>query len=131
MSIAKAAAMRSAADKLGISERELVSLRRAQLSDATAFYVELRSALRPEFDDGKPFHLPARKLASREFLPGRRDRKIYMRLTAELTRLGLIERVKIAGFATDGRRAGALFMFTARPTSRPDNIVFLAAYRRR
>src|SRR5262249_36146013 len=106
MSVARAAAMRTAADEVGISEAELVLLRQAKLSDATAFYVELRRALRAEFDDGKPFMLPATKLARENFLPERRDRKLYLRLTHELVRLGLIERVKAAGFAADGRRVG-------------------------
>jgi hypothetical protein len=131
MSIAEAAGLRAVADELGISETELASLRQAKLSDTTAFYLGLRCALCSEFDDGKPFHLPARKLASHSFLPGRRDRKLYMRLTNELVRLGLIERVEVAGFAADGRRVGALFMFTPRPTTRSGNIVFLAAHRRR
>ena len=122
--------MRSDADELGISESEFASLRQATLSDATAFYIELRRALGPEFNDGKPFQLPARKLASQKFLPGRRDRKIYMRLTDELIRLGLLERVRPTGFAADGRRAPALFMFTARTTARSDNVVFLTSRRR-
>jgi hypothetical protein len=121
--------MRTAADEVGISEAELVLLRQAKLSDATAFYVELRRALRAEFDDGKPFMLPATKLARENFLPERRDRKLYLRLTHELVRLGLIERVKAAGFAADGGRVGALFMFTARTTARSDNVVFLASRR--
>ena len=41
-----------------------------------------------------------------DILPANPDRKIYMRLTAELTRLGLIERVKVAGFAAHGASCG-------------------------
>jgi hypothetical protein len=131
MSVAKVADLRAHGDALEISPTEWVTFRRARHSDALAFYIELRRALRPEYERAKPFHLPARKLAGDRFLPGRRDRKLYMNLTRELVRLGLIECVKGAGFAADGRRVGALFMFTSRRTEWADNIVFLAASRTR
>jgi hypothetical protein len=131
MSVAEVADLRAHGDALEVSPMEWVTFRRARHSGALAFYIELRRALRPEYEHGRPFHLQARKLAHAKFLPGRRDRKLYMRLVAELARLGLIECVKPAGFAADGRRVGALFMFASRRIERTDNIVFLAARRAR
>jgi len=131
MSAAKVAVMRTAADELGISESEWRSFRLAKHPDALPFYVELRRTLDFEYEEGKPFYLPANDLAAKEFLSGRRDRKLYMKLTNEIVRLGLIERVKDAGFTADGRRAPAQFMFTSRSIPRSDNLVFLAAHRRK
>jgi hypothetical protein len=126
---ARVAALRTTADELGISELEWRSFRSAQHSDALAFYVELRLALRDEYENGKPFYLPANQLAAQELLPGRHDRKHYLRLICELVRLNLIERVKVAGFTADGRREPAQFMFTSKAARRADNLVFLAAHR--
>ena len=130
MSIAKIAALRTAADELGISDAEWRSFRLAQHPDALAFYVELRRSLRLEYEEGKPFYLPANDLAAKEFLPSRCDRKLYMKLTNEVVRLGLIERVKVAEFTADGRRVPAQFMFSSHSIPRSDNLVFLAAHRR-
>ena len=130
MSIAKIAALRTAADGLGISETEWRLFRLAKCPDALPFYIELRRALRLEYEEGRPFYLPANDLAAKELLTGRCDRKLYIKLTNEVVRLGLIERVKVAGFTADGRRVPAQFMFSSHSIPRSDNLVFLAAHRR-
>lgn len=130
MSTAKIADLRTAADELGISDNEWRLFRLAHYPDALAFYVELRRSLRLEYEERRPFCLPAKDLAAKEFLAGRTDRKLYMKLTDEVMRLGLIERVKAAGFTDDGLRAPAQFMFTSHSIPHSDNLVFLAAHRR-
>lgn len=135
MNIAEVAALRERAGVLEISQAEWQAFDRARLSDALAFYLQLRSALRQEWTEQRPFSLPATKLAAEEFLPQRRDRKLYLRLTKELIRLGLIERVMVAGFS-NGRRTAALFMFKAcrLPTTTirsQSKILFLDHHRRR
>jgi hypothetical protein len=129
MSIRKTAALRACADELGISEAEWQTCRAAKPPEALAFYVELRRALRAEYEGGVPFYLPANDLALRQFLPGRRDRKFYMKLIGELLKLTLLERVKAAGFGTDGRREPARFMFTTRSAQDAGNVVFLSTRR--
>lgn len=130
MSTANIAALRTAADELGISDSEWRVFRLANHADALAFYIELRRVHRLEYEEGRPFYLPANDLAAKELLAGRCDRKLYMKLTNEVVRLGLIERVKVAGFTADGRRVPAQFMFSSHSIPRSDNLVFLAAHRR-
>ena len=130
MSVVELGRLRSSAEAIGISETEWVALRRARHPDALGFYLELRRALAVEYSERCLFHLPASQLAEQGFLPHRRDRKLYMRLIAELLRLGLVERVKKARFSAEGRRIAATFTFT-RPAASPTNgVVFLAHYRR-
>ena len=86
MSVTRIALIRERADELGISQLEWASFGHAKHSDAPAFYVELRRALAPEYEQRTVFKLPANELAAQQFLPGRRDRKHYLRLTDELIR---------------------------------------------
>jgi hypothetical protein len=130
MSIAQAAQIRAKAAALEISAAQWKAFDAARLSHALSFYVELRSALRREYEDGGLFHLPANELAAQEFLPGHHDRKLYLRLTRELVRLGLVERVRPAGFAAGGRRAAAAFRFRMTTTAAGSNVVVLAQHRR-
>lgn len=122
------ATLRALADDAGVTDGEWANFRMACHPEARAFYVSLRKALSLEFAQGRPFYLPSREMAERQFITGRRDRKFYLQMTNELKRLGLIERVKGASFAEDGSRSPALWMFTNR-IKRPDNLVFLAAHR--
>lgn len=117
MGTAKVAYLRQRGDALQITRSEWQAFEDAKLADALTFYIQLRAALTLQYVDCIPFSLPATKLAEDEFLPGRRDRKLYLRLTMELMRLGVIEKVRPAGFAPGGRRAAALFMFTKRHAS--------------
>jgi hypothetical protein len=112
MSVIELCGLRSSAEAIGISGAEWATLRRAGHPDTLRFYLELRRALVHEYTDRQPFHLPARQLAAQAFIPHRRDRKLYLRLTAELLGLGLITRVRKAGFSPEGRRKPAAFMFT-------------------
>jgi hypothetical protein len=130
MSVVEFGRFRSSAQAVGISEAEWAVLRRAGHPDVLCFYLELRRSLALEYAERRPFHLPARWLAEQGFLPHRRDRKLYMRLTAELLDVGLIERVKKAGFSADGHRLPATFMFTGRAAGPADGVVFLAHYRK-
>jgi hypothetical protein len=130
MSIAEVAAMRSVADAFGITPDEWSAFKHAKRDAALAFYVELRGRLEDEYRLGLPFTLPAKELAAREFLLGRRDRKLYMRLRDELIRLGLIVRVAHPGFTAEGRRRAGLFLFNSSMTRETSNVVFLDAVRR-
>jgi hypothetical protein len=134
MSTTKVAHLRERAGVLEITKAEWQAFEDASRSDALAFYLQLRSALRLEHVEAKPFSLPATELAAEEFLPGRRDRKLYLLLTKELIRLGLIERVKPAGFAVDGRRVPAVFMFKSRrsssTTGSQSKVIFLDHHRK-
>jgi hypothetical protein len=131
MSVTRIALIRERADELGISQLEWASFSHAKHSDAPAFYVELRRALAQEYEQRTVFKLPANELAAQQFLPGRRNRKHYLRLTDELIRLGLIARVKKSGFAADGRRTAALFMFKTLGADTVSSVVFLADHLRR
>ena len=129
MSVAELSHMRSSAQAIGISEREWATLRQARLADTLRFFVELRRALFSEYESGTAFHLPSRELAAQAFLPGRTDHKLYLRLTQELIRLGLVVRIKPAGFSAEGRRTPASFLFTAGGDSKQRTVVFLTQYR--
>jgi hypothetical protein len=135
MSAVKVALLRERGRRLEISKAEWQAFDNAKLADALAFYLQLRGALRSEYAEARPFNLPATKLAAEEFLPGHRDRKLYLRLTSELARLDLIERVKAAGFAADGQRVAAAFMFKScrspTRTTSGSKIVFLDHHRNR
>lgn len=124
MSVTKVAALRT------IWQAEWLAFRPAGHPHALSFYLTLRRSREGEYEKGRPFYLPANQMAAQGLLEGHRDRKLYLRLTSELVRIGLIERVKEAAFTHDGRRKPAQFMFTSRPTQRSDNLVFLAARRR-
>jgi hypothetical protein len=129
MSVTKVAEMRAIADEFSITPGQWEAFRDARHSAAIAFYVELRRALVDEYRTGAPFTLPAKDLAAQQFLPGRRDRKLYMKLRDELVRLGLIVRVAHAGFTADGRRSAGLFMFLPGQGHKSSNVVFLASRR--
>ena len=130
MNVIELGRLRSSTGAVGISDADWAALRRTGHPDALRFYLELRRTLAFEYADRRPFHLPARQLAEQGFLPHRRDRKLYLRLTAELLNLGVIERVKKAGFSTEGFRMPATYMFTSPAAGAADGVVFLAHYRR-
>jgi hypothetical protein len=96
MTVRQLGALQQVASDLGLEPRELVCLQGAH-PGALPFYIELRRSLSTEHRTGRPFYLPSKGLAACEFMPGRRDRKYYMVLTAELVRRGLIFRIAPAG----------------------------------
>lgn len=96
MTVQQLAGIQQEAADLGLEARALVSLQGAH-PGALPFYIELRRCLSTEHQTGRPFYLPSKHLAACEFMPGRRDRKYYMVLTAELVRCGLIVRTAPAG----------------------------------
>ena len=71
--------MRDQAGVLAVCQREWKAFDAAKLADGLAFYLKLRSALPAEYAEQKLFSLPATTLAAEEFLPGHRDRKLYLR----------------------------------------------------
>jgi hypothetical protein len=128
MNVIEFGRLQSSAKSIGISHAEWAALRLAAHPETLRFYLELRRSLASEYADRRPFQLPARQLAEGVFLPNRRDRKLYMRLTAELVKIGLIERAQKPGFSVEGRRTPATFMFSW-PQARPGGaVVFLADY---
>jgi hypothetical protein len=111
-------------DELQLSDAEWRAACCAGRSDLLAFYVELRRALPEEYHTGAPFKLSPSHLATNRFLPGRQDRKFYTALRDDLTRVGLIQRVKGPHYDLEGRRVPALYCFS---NPRASNVIFLAA----
>jgi hypothetical protein len=114
-----------------ITEAERKLFRFVDHPEALNFYIALRSALALEHAAGAAFYLPADVLAQRQFFPGRIDRKFYLKMTRELIRLALIERVKPSHFDENGKRRPAVYMFADRPQARADNVVYLTPCRTR
>jgi hypothetical protein len=120
------------ANMLRISDAEWQAFERATMADALAFYVRLRSLYGAS--GMAPFCLPANELAASQLLPGRRDRKLYLRLTQELIQLGLIRRIRPAGFTSDHGRyrklpAAFVFAMLPEPPSSATNVVSLDPHR--
>jgi hypothetical protein len=95
-----------------LTEEERAVFRFSIQSKALAFYEELRRELDEEYTEGQMFSLPAKLMAKRELLAGHRNEKLYLRLTTELIRLGLIVKVLPAGFRSDKSRRPALYVFS-------------------
>jgi hypothetical protein len=127
MSVAEIARVRSSAEAAGITADEWSTFKDARHSAALAFYITLRQSLANEYRSGKFFELSPHALAGAAFLPGRRDRKIYMRLRDELLRLGLLERVRAAGFYSGVRMLPALYRFSPGAPKQSGNVVSLLA----
>ena len=130
MSIVELARTRASAQAIGIAGKEWTILRQARWADTLVFYLELRRTFPAEYDTGTCFHLPARELAAAAFLSGHKDRKLYLRLTQELIRIGLLERVKKAGFTAQRRRTPAAFVFK-RLDRTGSTVVFLSDFQER
>ena len=128
MSVHAAAALRASADQSGVSDFEWALLAHARCADTRVFYIEMRRSLDDEYRTGALFTLPANDLATAEFLPGRKDRKLYMKMTRELVELGLVVVTKNVGYTADGRRHARWFMF--RREKMPNNVVFLSDHKR-
>ena len=114
MTVAEVARLRVFAADLGVEAEQLARLNKARHPAALAFYLELRRSLAAEYVERRPFSLPATILARRKFMPGRRDRKWYLRMTGELLGLGLIVRIEPAA---NGRPAQYIFMRRRRNSS--------------
>lgn len=130
MSVVELGRARASAEAVGITDKEWTVLRQARWAHALVFYVELRRTFAAEHDTRRCFHLPAHELATMPFLPGHRDRKLYLRLTQELVRLGLLERVTKAGFCADGNRTAAAYTFI-KPDRRSSTVVFFSDFQDR
>ena len=128
MSVHAAAALRSSAEESGVTDFEWATLAKARCSDTRVFYIEMRRSLDEQYQAGVPFTLPANDLAAAEFLPGRKDRKLYLKMTRELVDLGLVVVMKNSGYTADGRRHARWYMFKREKT--PNNVVFLSDHRR-
>jgi hypothetical protein len=132
MSVVELGGACASAQAIGLTGKEWALLRHARWADTLGFYLELRRTFPAEYDTGSCFHLPARELAAAAFLPGHKDRKLYLRLTQELIRIGLLERVKRAGFQADRRRAPAAFLFKRESvSSTPNTVLFLSDFQER
>jgi hypothetical protein len=114
MTVARAAEIFAKADALGLDVSQRHVFRSAQHDKAFAFYLALRSALADEFVSGRPFFLPAVDLANEGFLRGHHDRKLYMKLTHELMRLGVVMKIAPSQFTCDGKRIPARYIFAKR-----------------
>ena len=127
MTVAQIAHLRILAADLGIDADQSARLIKARHPAAFAFYVELRRSLAAEYAENRPFYLPATILAGQKFMPGRQDRKWYLRVTRELLELGLILRIERAA-----RRRPAKYVFVKRHlNSASNNVISLAAHKLR
>jgi hypothetical protein len=112
MSVIDASDLRAYGREVGICRTEELLFLATRKAKTLAFYTRLRHAMRGEYDDDEPFYMCADDLAQERLLPGHDDRKLYLRLIAELLRLGVIIKIANEGFDYDRRRVPATYKFT-------------------
>jgi hypothetical protein len=127
MTIAEIAQLRSLAADFSIEADQSARLIKARHRGAFAFYVELRRSFTDEYPENRPFSLPATILARQSFVPGRRDRKWYLRMTKELLRLDLILRIERAA----NRRPAKYVFVKHRVNEESNNVISFTAHRLR